>query len=75
MSPQDFVYWLQGVFEVTNLKALNTQQVLIIKQHLALVLKNETNAELKKPLTQDRLTDLLKGRMPRTNDSHDRLLC
>jgi hypothetical protein len=74
MAPTDFVYWLQGVFEVTNPKALNTQQVLIIKQHLALVLKNETNAELHKPLTQDRLADLLRGRMPKS-DPNTALLC
>jgi len=42
MTPQDFVYWLQGYIELQDPKTINEQQVQIIKDHIALVLKKET---------------------------------
>lgn len=38
MSAEQFVCWLQGVFEVQNPESLNADQIKIIKEHLALVL-------------------------------------
>jgi hypothetical protein len=46
MSPQDFCYWLRGLFELSNpenLKTLNERQVALIQRHLILVFKNETD--------------------------------
>ena len=41
MTPEQFVYWLQGFAEV-NQKAPNDAQWTIIKDHLELVFKKET---------------------------------
>lgn len=44
MTPENFVYWLQGLFEIGgNVDKLDERQVKIVKEHLALVLKNVTN--------------------------------
>jgi DUF438 domain-containing protein len=45
MTPNDFVYWLQGFFEISeaaNVKELNEAQAQIVKDHLQLVFKKET---------------------------------
>lgn len=42
MEPRDFVYWLQGFFEISESTDLTPKQVQIIKDHLALVFKKET---------------------------------
>ena len=45
MTPENFCYWLQGYFEITDLndkKELNEKQIEIIKNHLQLVLKKVT---------------------------------
>jgi len=41
MTPEQFVYWLQGFFEVTDATTVNQQQVKIIKEHLAKVFNRE----------------------------------
>jgi len=42
MKPREFVYWLQGYFEITggSEATLTAGQVKIIKNHLALVFKH-----------------------------------
>ena len=42
MTPENFVYWLQGMFELTNTKTMFAQQVEIIKNHLQLVFDKQT---------------------------------
>ena len=45
MTPNEFVYWLQGFFEISevaNVKSLNEAQTQIVKDHLQLVFKKET---------------------------------
>jgi hypothetical protein len=42
MTPENFIYWLQGKLEIGETKSLNEQEVQIIKDHIALVLKKET---------------------------------
>lgn len=37
MNEKEFCYWLNGFFELSEVKTLNTKQVQIIKDHLALV--------------------------------------
>ena len=37
MKPQEFCYWLQGYFELSNESNLNRNQIEIIKNHLDLV--------------------------------------
>jgi len=42
MTAEQFTYWLQGFFELSGATTLNEQQVKIVKDHIALVLKKET---------------------------------
>lgn len=42
MTTEQFTYWLQGYFELSGATTLNEQQVKVIKEHIALVLKKET---------------------------------
>lgn len=42
MEALQFVYWLQGALELTQLKELNEAQVKIVQDHLNLVLKKVT---------------------------------
>lgn len=37
MNAQDFVYWLQGYFELSDSNTLTEKQVVAIKNHLNLV--------------------------------------
>ena len=41
MNTIDFCFWLQGCFEVNDLKELNETQTKIVKDHLNLVFKHE----------------------------------
>jgi hypothetical protein len=42
MSPENFCYWLQGLFELQpDLKELTTEQVQMIKQHLQYVFEGK----------------------------------
>jgi len=53
MESRDFVFWLQGFFELSGATELTDKQVLIIQDHLALVFKKETpdRSEETPPLT------------------------
>lgn len=42
MTPENFVYWLQGMLEIGDVKKLNKEQVKIIKDHINLVLTKVT---------------------------------
>lgn len=42
MTTEQFTYWLQGFFEISDTKTLNAKQVQIIKDHLALVFDKVT---------------------------------
>lgn len=45
MTPLQFCYWLQGYFELNPAaEPLTAAQVELIKQHLALAFKKETDA-------------------------------
>jgi len=37
MTPENFAYWLQGFFEISESNHLSEKQVLMIKNHLNLV--------------------------------------
>lgn len=41
MSFQDFIYWIQGYFEISGKSELNRQQLLIIKEHLDYVARGK----------------------------------
>lgn len=42
MTPENFTYWLQGFFEISDAKELDETQVQIIKDHLNLVFNKVT---------------------------------
>jgi hypothetical protein len=41
MTPRDFCYWLQGMFELQKVTKLDNEQVTTIKNHLNLVFVHE----------------------------------
>lgn len=44
MKSNEFCYWLQGLFELGDVKQLDEKQTKLIKQHLALVFKHDLDA-------------------------------
>lgn len=42
MTPENFIYWLNGYFEISNSDKLSKEQVQIIKDHLKLCLNKVT---------------------------------
>lgn len=42
MTPENFVYWLNGFFEISGSKTLAEEQVQVLKDHLKLVLTKKT---------------------------------
>lgn len=42
MKPEEFCYWLQGMFELTDAKTLDERQTELIRQHLDLVFQKVT---------------------------------
>lgn len=42
MQPENFVYWLQGYFELSNATCLDEQQIDIVREHLDLVFEKKT---------------------------------
>lgn len=46
MTSRDFCYWLQGLFEVSEIKELNEKQLQIVKNHLNLVFKHEIDPSM-----------------------------
>lgn len=55
MRAEDFAYWLQGFFEMTDSKTLTEKQVQMVKEHLALVF-TKTTGEKKSTLLTDATT-------------------
>ena len=52
MTPRDFVYWLQGYIELTEIEVgsdieMTPAQIDIVKQHLNLVFQKEKNDKIK----------------------------
>ena len=43
MKSENFVYWLQGFFELTDTEELTKEQVKMIKEHLQLVFDKQTS--------------------------------
>lgn len=42
MTPENFVYWLQGFFEISGTKNITAEQAKVIKDHLDLVFEKKT---------------------------------
>lgn len=46
MTSRDFVYWLQGFFEISEAKDLGPKEVEIIRRHLNMVFKHEIDPSM-----------------------------
>ena len=42
MTPENFIYWLQGFLEIQNPEQITKEQIQIIKDHVGLVLHKVT---------------------------------
>jgi len=66
MTPEQFVYWLQGFMETANPKKIDEKQTIIIKDHLKLVFKKETPSR-----ENFKLEDFTNYEMPRSFPPQD----
>ncbi len=48
MTSRDFVYWLQGFFEINDPQTINKEQTQIIKNHLNLVFHHDIDKQYQK---------------------------
>jgi len=61
MTSRDFVYWLQGFFELTGATTgLDANQTNTIRSHLALVFKHEIDPSMGCPAHQAALDEIHK---------------
>jgi len=72
MSPENFVYWLNGFLEIGGPTALNPIQVQIIKDHLDLVLDKKTPIRLVLPASDSELVPLP---LPLPRHNHNGNMC
>ena len=71
MTPENFCYWLQGLFEVGNPQELSRAQLVIVKEHLQLVfIKKTTNEQT----TQEESLPATPGNTKNYNSFTDKIL-
>ena len=68
MKPTEFVYWLQGFFELSESTKLSEKQVEMIKNHLAMVFYHEIDPSYTKDVEngkkhQEKLNELHQPKM------------
>lgn len=68
MNSIDFCYWLQGYFEISGAKNLNTEQTDIVKNHLNLAFKHEID-----PLRNSQ-TNATDQQLQQIHDGNDGLM-
>lgn len=61
MQSRDFVYWLQGFFEISNATSLDTAQTAAVKRHLEMVFKHEIDPAMGDATHQDALNKVHHG--------------
>lgn len=61
MTSRDFVYWLQGFFEISGAKSLTQEQGEMVQRHLSLVFKHEIDPSMGGPDKQATLSHLHGG--------------
>ena len=49
MTPENFIYWINGLLEIGNPESLNKQQIQIIKDHINLVIEKKTPSIYQNP--------------------------
>lgn len=50
MTSQNFAFWLQGFFEISDAQSLTVDQTDMVKRHLAMVFKHEIDPAFGKDL-------------------------
>lgn len=71
MTSRDFVYWLQGYFEISNPHVIEQKEIEVIKNHLNLVFKHEIDVESNSKLTGDQINNLNKIHVGAKNPKDD----
>ena len=69
MRSRDFVYWLQGYFELAPSQPLNLEQTELIRRHLSMVFKHEIDPGAGSVEHQAELTALHSGTNPKPPSS------
>lgn len=64
MTSRDFVYWLQGFFEISNTETVTPEQTKIIKNHLNMVFKHEIDPSMGDEKHQQELNELHDPKNP-----------
>lgn len=76
MTPEQFIYWLQGYIEMAEPKQIDEKQIQIIKDHIALVLKKETPDRISVSFTPSSSPSLIgKSKCILCGDDHGGLPC
>lgn len=66
MTSRDFVYWLQGYFEINlDNTGLSVEQTDIIQKHLALVFKHEIDRSMGDQQHQSELNEIHHSKPPK----------
>ncbi len=55
MTSRDFCFWLQGFFEVSQVKEITAEQTVAIKHHLDLVFAHEIDPSMGSAKHQEKL--------------------
>lgn len=68
MTSDQFVYWLQGFFELSGEYKLTEKQVEMIKSHLKLVFINVTDCKLEEQkVVEDNKKEQIESEVPSKN--------
>lgn len=62
MTSRDFVYWLQGFFEISGTDKVSPEQVKVIRNHLNMVFKHEIDPSHGDEKHQEALSKLHVGK-------------
>lgn len=71
MTSREFAYWLQGLFELADVKQLDERQTAAVKAHLAMVFLHEIDPSAGPPEAQKKLSEAhgpIGGRLPGRDD-------
>jgi len=70
VTPENFCYWLQGYLELSEKGGLSSQQVKVVREHLALVMQKVTPSAVGKD-DKDSLANRLRAiqALPRCSGS------
>ena len=61
MTSRDFVYWLQGYFEIADPKIIEEYQIELIQRHLNMVFNHEIDPSMGDEKHNEELSNLHNG--------------